>query len=41
MADIESLARLAYPTLTQEILGVRVTDAIIDGVHDMELKKAI
>lgn len=41
MADIERLARLAYPTLTQEILDVLVTDAFIDGVHDPELKKAI
>uniref|UniRef100_A0A2C9M5J8 CCHC-type domain-containing protein n=1 Tax=Biomphalaria glabrata TaxID=6526 RepID=A0A2C9M5J8_BIOGL len=41
MADIERLARLAYPTLTQEILEVLITDAFIDGVRDPELKKAI
>uniref|UniRef100_A0A2C9KJ80 Uncharacterized protein n=1 Tax=Biomphalaria glabrata TaxID=6526 RepID=A0A2C9KJ80_BIOGL len=41
MADIERLVRLAYPTLTQEILEVLITDEFIDGIRDPELKKAI
>ncbi|XP_055899118.1 uncharacterized protein LOC129928518 [Biomphalaria glabrata] len=40
-ADIERLARLAYPLATPEFVDVIVTDAFIDGVRDAELKKAI
>lgn len=40
-ADIERLAHLAYPAATPELLEVIATDAFIDALKDLELKKAI
>ncbi|XP_055877101.1 uncharacterized protein LOC129924657 [Biomphalaria glabrata] len=40
-ADIARLAHLAYPTATQDLLEIIITDAFADALRDPELKKAI